>query len=204
MISGRVGRIWKGLHPRLDGFRSPDEDGSEKVPSGPRDPHFGNEATRFERGRFVVQMVDDEVEDLWRQGGQHRGFHARVVLDAHSPRDRQVPVVHAERPVPIDEKSVDVLHTVCASVQLSCAVDSSRTRTLIMVAPQARPEGRRSPEGTPTHRFIPLCTPRVAEHAQTIAGEFSPWPRELNRSVGGGQVRSRPKIMVEMRFLAFG
>ena len=37
------------------------------------DPRFGDDATGFERRRFVVQMVDDEVEDLWREGG-HRGL----------------------------------------------------------------------------------------------------------------------------------
>ena len=39
------------------------------MPSDPRDPRLGNGATRPERGRFIVQMVSDEVQDLWREGG---------------------------------------------------------------------------------------------------------------------------------------
>ena len=39
------------------------------MPSDPRDPRLGNGATRPERGRFIVQMVSDEVQDLWRERG---------------------------------------------------------------------------------------------------------------------------------------
>ena len=42
--------------------------------SDPRNPRLGDKATRSERGRVIVQMVDDEIEDLWREGGRHRSF----------------------------------------------------------------------------------------------------------------------------------
>ena len=44
-------------------------DAGEEVGSRPMDPRFGDDATGFERRRFVMEMVDDEVEDLWREGG---------------------------------------------------------------------------------------------------------------------------------------
>ena len=38
----------------------------EKVFSSPRNPRFGDEAAGFERDLFIVQVVDDEIEYLWR------------------------------------------------------------------------------------------------------------------------------------------
>jgi hypothetical protein len=55
VVSGRVGRIRKRLLPQFDvGFRGVEFDASEEVFSRPRNPRFGDDATRFERRRFVV------------------------------------------------------------------------------------------------------------------------------------------------------
>ena len=76
VVGGGVGRIREGFHPRFEsGSEETELDAVEKVHSGPRNPRLGNEATCLERGGFIVQMVDDEVEDLRREGGRHRGFH---------------------------------------------------------------------------------------------------------------------------------
>ena len=45
-------------------------DAGEEVHLGPRNPRFGGDATGFERVWLVVQMVDDEIEYLWR-GARH-------------------------------------------------------------------------------------------------------------------------------------
>ena len=51
----RVGRIWKGLFPQLDGtIWGMESDVSEKMLSSSRNPRFGDEAARFERSRFIV------------------------------------------------------------------------------------------------------------------------------------------------------
>ena len=50
-------------------------DAGEKVPSGPWNPRFGDEATRFECGWFITQPPDDGVEDLRWDGTRHRDFH---------------------------------------------------------------------------------------------------------------------------------
>ena len=74
VVSGRGGRIRKRLLPPFDvGFPGMEFDASEEVNSCPMNPGFGGEATRFERCRFVVQMVDGEVEEFWREGRQHCG-----------------------------------------------------------------------------------------------------------------------------------
>jgi hypothetical protein len=75
VVGGRVGRIRKRLFPQLD-VRCPvmEFDASKEVGSRPMNPGFGDDATRLERRRFVVQVVDDMVEDLWREGGRHRGL----------------------------------------------------------------------------------------------------------------------------------
>ena len=46
----------------------------EKVFSRPRNPQFGDEAARFERVWFIVEMVDDEIENFWGEGARHIGF----------------------------------------------------------------------------------------------------------------------------------
>ena len=54
-VSGRGGRIQKRLLPQVDvGFRSVEFDASEEVDSCPMNPGFGDDATRFERRRFVA------------------------------------------------------------------------------------------------------------------------------------------------------
>ena len=53
------------------GVYSPECDVNEKVLSDPRDPRFGDEATRFECSEFIAQTVDDEVEDFWWKGARH-------------------------------------------------------------------------------------------------------------------------------------
>ena len=61
--SERVGGIWKGLFPQFDGaFWGMESDVSEKVLSKSRYPRFRDDAPRFERSRFIEQMVDDEIE----------------------------------------------------------------------------------------------------------------------------------------------
>ena len=58
-----VGGIWGGLFPQFDGaFRGMESDVSETVLSSSRYPRFSDDAACFERSRFVVQMVDDEIE----------------------------------------------------------------------------------------------------------------------------------------------
>ena len=75
VMSRGVGRVREGLHPRSDSGVAPVEsDVGEKVFSGPWNPRSGDEATCFECGRVVVQVLDDEVEDLWWEGAQHGGF----------------------------------------------------------------------------------------------------------------------------------
>ena len=61
-VSGRVGRIRKGLLPPFDGgFSDVELDMSEKVFSCPRNPRF----------------VDDEIEYLWREETRHHGLCQR-------------------------------------------------------------------------------------------------------------------------------
>ena len=63
VVGKRVGRIWKGPFPQLDGAVGwIESDVSEKVFSSSRNPRFGDDAARFERSRFIVQVVDDEIE----------------------------------------------------------------------------------------------------------------------------------------------
>ena len=55
VVSGRVGRIREGLLPPFDGgFLGAEFDIGEEVYSRPLDPWFGDDATSFERSRFVV------------------------------------------------------------------------------------------------------------------------------------------------------
>lgn len=42
--------------------------------SGTWNPRFGDGATSLERGSFVVEMVDDEVKNLWQEGARHGGL----------------------------------------------------------------------------------------------------------------------------------
>ena len=43
-------------------FWGMESDVNEKVLSSSRDPRFRDDAAGFERGRFVAQMVDDEID----------------------------------------------------------------------------------------------------------------------------------------------
>ena len=75
VTSGRIGRFREGFHPRFEsGSGRTELDAVEKVYSGPRNPRLRDKATCPERSRFIVQMADDEVEDLWGEGERHRGF----------------------------------------------------------------------------------------------------------------------------------
>ena len=63
VVNKRVGRIWKGLFPQLDGaIWGRELDASKKVLSSPRNPRFRDDAAGFERSRFVAQVVDDDIE----------------------------------------------------------------------------------------------------------------------------------------------
>ena len=77
-VSKRVGRIWKGLFPQLDGaFWGMESDASEKMLSGPRNPRFGGDAASFESSQLIVQVIDDDIEQLRWKGARHRGLHPR-------------------------------------------------------------------------------------------------------------------------------
>ena len=61
--SMRVAWVWKGLFPQFDGASLVAEsDVSEKELSSSRNPRFGDDAAGFERSRFIVQVVDDELK----------------------------------------------------------------------------------------------------------------------------------------------
>ena len=60
--------VCSGLGTIREWIRARGTCNGQKMPSDPGDPRLGNGATRPERGRFVVQMVSDEVQDLWREG----------------------------------------------------------------------------------------------------------------------------------------
>jgi hypothetical protein len=75
VMSGRGGCVRKRLLPQFDmGSRGVKFDASEEVPPCPLHPQLGDEATCFERRPFVTYVVEDEVEDLRREGGRHRGL----------------------------------------------------------------------------------------------------------------------------------
>ena len=93
VMGGRVGGILEGFHPRFEGGSAGlvEADMVEKMSSSPWNPRLGDETTRPERSRFIVQMVRDEVENLWWEGGRHRGIWSeRWVPSSHGPpcRDR--------------------------------------------------------------------------------------------------------------------
>ena len=77
-MSGRVGGIQEGFHPRFEGGSGLAEvDTVEMMSLSPRNPRLGDEGTHPERSQFTVQMVDDEVEDLSREGEQYRGLRPK-------------------------------------------------------------------------------------------------------------------------------
>jgi hypothetical protein len=86
VVSRRAGRIRERLLPQFDvGFRGVEFDASEEVFSCPVNPRLGGDAARFECSGFGVEMVDNRVEDLWREGGRHRRLHwSRWALDLTS------------------------------------------------------------------------------------------------------------------------
>ena len=63
VVSERVGGIWKGLFPQLDGAMwGMESDVSEKMLSSSRNPRFRDDAAHLKRSRFIAQVVDDEIE----------------------------------------------------------------------------------------------------------------------------------------------
>ena len=83
VVSGRVGRIRKRLLPQFYvEFPGVEFDASEEVCSCAVDPGFGYDATGLECRRFVVEVVDDGVQDLWREGTRHRWQGPAEPLDA--------------------------------------------------------------------------------------------------------------------------
>ena len=65
-----------GPFPQFDGaFWEMESDAREKVLSGPRAPRFGDDAAWFERSRFIVRVVDNEIEKFRWKGARHRGLH---------------------------------------------------------------------------------------------------------------------------------
>ena len=60
-----IGRIRKSVLPRFEIRGMPEDDLTEKVLSGARDPRFRYEAASFERFRLIMKEVDDVVRDFW-------------------------------------------------------------------------------------------------------------------------------------------
>jgi len=87
VVSRRVGWIQKDLLPQFyGGFCGTEFDTREEVFSCSRNPRLGDDATCFECGWIIIQMVDDEIEYLW--GASHRS--GQCMLDAGFPRPAQV------------------------------------------------------------------------------------------------------------------
>ena len=85
MVRRGVGRIRERRLPRLEAFGRRKLDVGEEVLSGTRNPRFGDEAAIPECIRFIVQVVDDVVEDFCRKGGfpfRHRHFFPEVKTSA--------------------------------------------------------------------------------------------------------------------------
>jgi hypothetical protein len=79
VASGRGGRIRKGLLPPIDrGCWGIEVNTSKEVRSRSLNPRFGDDATRFERRRFIVQMINNVVEDL-SPGAQHGSSGKTIV-----------------------------------------------------------------------------------------------------------------------------
>ena len=79
VIRGGVGRIRECRLPRLEGFGRRELDIGEEVLSSARNPRLGDEAAVPECLWFIVQVVDDMIEDFWREGWRrHRGFFSEV------------------------------------------------------------------------------------------------------------------------------
>jgi hypothetical protein len=69
-MSGRIGGVRERFHPKFDDRSKRYEvDTGEKMSSRPWNPRLQDETTCFERIRLIVQMVDDEIKDLWWEGG---------------------------------------------------------------------------------------------------------------------------------------
>ena len=66
VISRRIGRIRNSALPGLEIRGVPEDDPTEKMFSGARNPRFRYEAAPFERLRLVMKGVDDVIRDfLW-------------------------------------------------------------------------------------------------------------------------------------------
>ena len=78
-MSEGVGRIRKGLFPQLDSDLGMESDVSEKMLLSSRNPRFKDDAARLERNRFIVQVVGDKIEQLWREGARGGGLHPRSI-----------------------------------------------------------------------------------------------------------------------------
>jgi hypothetical protein len=97
VVGARVGRIRKRRLPQFDvGCRGMEFDAGKEVSSCPINPRFGDDAIHSKRSRFVMQMVDDEIENLLWEGGRHRGLRqSRWALDLPSGRNS----VHCRNPI---------------------------------------------------------------------------------------------------------
>ena len=69
----RVRRIREGVVPRLESAGGIEPDIGENIFSGARNPRFGDETALFECLPFVVQEVEDVIEDFsWEDWIRHR------------------------------------------------------------------------------------------------------------------------------------
>ena len=70
VMGGGAERIRESCHSRFEsGSGHNEHDTLEKMYSSLWNPQLGGEAIFPERIQFIVQMVDDEVEDFWLEGG---------------------------------------------------------------------------------------------------------------------------------------
>jgi hypothetical protein len=65
MVCRGIGGIQEGFLPQFEVFWRREIDIGEKMLSGARNPWFGDDATILERLWFVMQEVDDVIEDFW-------------------------------------------------------------------------------------------------------------------------------------------
>jgi hypothetical protein len=64
-MSRRTIRFRENLPPRLEAIEGHDYDLVEEVFPRARNPRFGDKAGPFEPPSFVVEIVNNVVEDLW-------------------------------------------------------------------------------------------------------------------------------------------
>jgi hypothetical protein len=76
-MSWRALGIRKGFPPMTEVASGTETDMAKKELPCLANPGFGNEAARFHRFRVVVQVVDDEIWDILRNGRQHLGFREK-------------------------------------------------------------------------------------------------------------------------------